>query len=305
MRDFETYPYSKGYSLHLSDGNNWWITSDDESLWILERFAGIMKLEESQSNGLPKFVFFSPKNEDETKNNILHIGNSFSESENGWEFLNLNVSRIWYRNNNPGIVCEVRNKLNDTLLYLDMWNSLKAIFLRSFRMKGLPFHAGLAEYKGRGILLSADSGKGKSTCCRRLPEYWKPLCDDETLVVLDKNRGYVAHPFPTWSEYLRKKSENKWDVQYSVPLSAIFFLEKSEKDEVTPIPAKQSSIFITNSTVHAMQTLCSGMAYDERLKFIRDIFNSAYELATVIPVFRLNASLNGRFWEEIEKVLDL
>ena len=306
MRDFKTYPYSKGYSLHLSDGNNWWITSDDENLWILEKFADIMQLKESQSNGLPNLVFFSSKNKDKkSKSNTLHTGNNFSESENGWESFNINVSRIWYCSNDPDIVCEVRDNLGDTHEYLIMWNSIKAIYLRSFRMKGFPFHAGLAEYKGRGILLSADAGKGKSTYCRRLPEHWKPLCDDETLVVMDKNRGYVAHPFPTWSEYLMKRSENKWDVQYSVPLSAIFFLEKSEKDEATPISVGQSSIFITNSIVHVLNTLCSSMTYDERLKFIRDIFNSAYELATVIPVFRLCVSLNGRFWEEIEKVLDL
>jgi SynChlorMet cassette protein ScmC len=289
MRDFKPYPHSKGYSLHLSDGNSWWITSDDENLWILEKFADIMQLKESQSNGLPYFIF----------------ANSKSESENGWESFNLNAFRIWYRNNDPDIVCEVRENLNDTLLYLDMWNSLKVIYLRSFRMNGLPFHAGLAEYKGRGILLSADTGKGKSTCCRRLPEHWKPLCDDEALVVLDKQRGYVAHPFPTWSEYLMKQSENKWNVQYSVPLSAIFFLEKSKKDEAIPIPVNQSSIFITNSAVHAMYMFCSSLAYDEELKLIRDIFNSAYELATAIPVFRLHVSRDGRFWEEIEKVLGL
>jgi len=306
MTDFKTYPYSKGYSLYLSDGNNWWITSDENNLQILEKFADIMQLRESQSNGLPKFIFFSTKKDDKkVKSDILHTESNFSDFENGWESFNMIFSRIWHRSDDPDTVCEVRDNLQDTHEYLVMWDSVKAIFMRSFQMKGFPFHAGLVEYKEQGIILSADAGIGKSTCCRRLPKHWKPLCDDESLAVLDKNRGYVVHPFPTWSEYLTEQAENKWDVQYSVPLSAIFFLEKSEKDEATPISVRQASIFITNSTVHVLNKLCLSMIYDERLKFIRDIFNSAYELATVVPVFRLRVSLNGRFWEEIEKVLDL
>jgi len=104
---------------------------------------------------------------------------------------------------------------------------------------------------GHGFLLAGQGGTGKSTCCRRLPNNWKPLCDDESLIVLDKSKVYHVHPFPTWSDYIQKRAKNIWDVQGSVPLSAIFFLEQSEKDEVIPLSKEQSAILMTKSSKQA------------------------------------------------------
>jgi SynChlorMet cassette protein ScmC len=162
----------------------------------------------------------------------------------------------------------------------------------------------LAELNGQGVLFSASGGTGKSTTCRRLPDYWKPLCDDETLVVLDSNKEYRAHPFPTWSDYLMKRAPNTWDVQYSVPVSAIFFLERADNDEVTHLSASEVSVLmmesasqvcVHNKTLYRQQP--------DLAEFRKKLFNNACNLAMKIPAFRLRISLNGKFWEEVENVL--
>ena len=156
---------------------------------------------------------------------------------------------------------------------------------------------------GRGFLLAGQGGTGKSTCCRRLPNNWKPLCDDEALIVLDKSKVYHVHPFPTWSDYIMERAKNTWDVQKSVPLSAIFFLEQSEKDEVIPLSKEQSAILITKSSKQAYDWSWTWIDKNNQTILIKDIFNNAFEMAKVIPAYRLRVSLNGRFWEEIEKVM--
>jgi hypothetical protein len=44
--------------------------------------------------------------------------------------------------------------------------------------------------------------------------------------VFDKQKKYHAYHFPTWSNYL-KFSSDSYNVQYSVLISCIFFLEQS------------------------------------------------------------------------------
>ena len=170
-------------------------------------------------------------------------------------------------------------------------------------MGGLPFHAALVECAGRGILLAAKGGGGKTTCSSRLPDQWKILCDDENLVVLDENKVYRVHPFPTWNDYVMKRSENTWDVQYSVPFSGIFFIEQSESDEVIPLSVGQTSVQMTRSVTQVLGRLWNNLPREEQKITMRDIFNNAFEMAKVVPAFRLRVSLDGRFWEEIEKVL--
>ena len=47
------------------------------------------------------------------------------------------------------------------------------------------------------------------------------------------------------------------------------------------------------------------MRYVEKIKLGTQVFNNACKLAKMVPTFRLRISLHGKFWEEIEKSLDL
>ena len=185
-----------------------------------------------------------------------------------------------------------------------MWFALHPIYQRSISKGGLPFHAGLVELGGRGVLLAASSDTGKSTCCRRLPDDWKPLCDDEALIVLDKNKNFRAHPFPTWSDYIERQSEKTWNIQYSVPLSRVFFLEQSEIDEVAPIGEGEAALLISESAMQICEKFWRNASEEEQRNFRKMLFNNACKMAKQIPAYRLGVSRNGRFWEKMEQVLE-
>ena len=144
---------------------------------------------------------------------------------------------------------------------------------------------------------------GKSTCCRRLPPPWQILCDDETLIVRDDQKRYLVHPFPTWSNLFRQVSEQTWNVQQHLPLSAIFFLDQSKHNEVVPLGGGEAAILINQSVKQICSLIYSSFSSKGERKVRRRLFDNACELAKTIPVFTLRVSLTGQFWKEIEKVL--
>lgn len=276
------------YCLSLSDGNIWFLSENGEYAEFVSELAGIMQLRECDENGHPQ-LFFSNNKTDNSSKHDPQLG--------VYETLAI---RILYGENSDKTICEIKN---EKIKYLNMAYSLRPIYMRSMAFGGLLFHAGLAELNGMGVLFAATGGTGKSTCCRRLPDYWKPLCDDEVLVVLNKSGQYMAHPFPTWNDYIMRNSKNTWDVQYSVPLSAIFFIEQAETDEIIPMTIGRSAMRITGSTNEALGNILTNVSKEERITFKRNVFNNAFDMAQKIPAFRLRVSLNGCFWEKIEEVI--
>lgn len=309
-----TAPYSRGYCLSLSDEIGWWITSDKSNSEWLARFADILELEECAMDGSPKLIFCRMADTDDTENIANHAISSQLRSwgydDTGWMSYRDNTLCIWWHNTIPDVVCEIKSsksddaKQNMDIAYINMWTALGPIFQRSIGRGGLPFHAGLAELDGRSILIAAPGDTGKSTSCRRLPDYWTALSDDEVLVVLTKQNQYRTHPFPTWSDYLWRRGDKTWNVQYSVPLSAIFFLEQSDTDEVIPVGLGEAAILISESAIQVCRKFWRRSDKVDERKYKQELFNNACEITKLIPTFHLHATLHGRFWEEIEKALE-
>ncbi len=176
------------------------------------------------------------------------------------------------------------------------------IYRREQFFGGLPFHAGLIELDGNGILIAANGGIGKSTCCRRIPPPWRALGDDQSLIVRDNSGRYVVHPFPTWSEHLWKPSSKTWNVERYVNLSAIFFLERAEYDEVVPLERKRSLFMINEMAIQAAVVGIINMNKEEERLLRLRLFNNSCDLSRSVPAYILRASLHGQFWKEIEKV---
>lgn len=297
----------KGYGLSLSGGSSWWITGDKDNVRWINKLAVVMELDECASNGSSKLIFSKIGDTSDARGRVIGLVSLElhpSASGAGWVCYDHKTIRIWYHNSITDVICEVKNNEGDDTEYMNMWYALQPIYQRSICGGGLPLHAGLVEIEGRGVLLAAPGGTGKSTCCCRLPDYWKPLCDDEALVVLDKQKKYRAHPFPTWSDYLWKRAEKTWNVQYSVPLCGVFFLEQSETDEVVPVGEGQATVLINESAAQVCQKFWRGRDKEDQRKFRKRIFNNACEMAKTIPAFRLRVSLHGKFWEEMERGLD-
>lgn len=302
----ESLPSPKIFSLSLNDGSDWSLIGDRHCLAFTDAFASIMKLEESPFNGSPKLVFCKEGDTGRVIGETIQTacGRLPSLNKKGdWHPYDHHSLRIWHHPRIPDVVCEIKNNYGLEISFINMCFSLHPIYRRCINKAALPLHAALVELDGRGFLLAAPGNKGKSTCCQRLPDYWRPLCDDETLVVLDKKNRYRAHPFPTWSEYFWNRSKNTWKVQYSVPLSGIFFLEQSGTDRAVPIKKGQATVLLKESATQVCEKFWRNIARDDQRRSRKQLFNNACKMAKQIPAYRLYVSLHGRFWEKIEQVI--
>ncbi len=308
----------KTYSLQLANGHRWnIIATEGTEMWV-DRFASIMRLKTCDPDESPKMVFIEgtpEKCHDEITNNLdPNILKFFPEG--GWK-----INK--YSSNGNKIYAKFcyNDKIHDKICFIDkanldyydeqgnrdilkMWLFSYLIYQREQFFGGLPFHAGLVTIDGKGILLSANGGTGKSTCCRRIPAPWQALGDDQALIVRNNNGKYMVHPFPTWSEYLWRPSDKTWDIERHVDLSAIFFLERSEHDEVITLERKRSIFLINEMSVQASTVGLLNIDKEEERAVRLRLFNNSCELSKFIPAYILRVSLHGQFWKEIEKVLE-
>jgi SynChlorMet cassette protein ScmC len=307
MNQPQSSSLSVEYSLTLSDGCSWLLSGINESVRWVDKFATILELEKSRLNGSPKLIFSSKVASNGTINrtsDCVAANLSYRAPNAGWSVSHPDSLRVWCYKNTPDLVCEVENNHESPEIeIINMWLALHPIYQRSMCVGGLPFHAGLIELDGQGVLLAAPGNTGKSTCCCRLPNYWKPLCDDEALVVFDKQKRYRAHPFPTWSDYLWKDSKKTWNVQYSVPLTGVFFLEQAAVDEIKRIGEGQAAVLMAESATQVCEKFWRRLAREDQRSFRKEVFNNACKMAKQIPAYRLCVSLHDEFWEEIEQVI--
>ena len=183
---------------------------------------------------------------------------------------------------------------------------------------GVLLHSGLVAHPGMpslssigssgaecGILLAGRSGVGKSTAVRRLPSPWRALADDVTLVVRDEWGMYWAHPWPTWSRFFGEHAGNggdTWDVQRAVPLRAIFVLEQRAKDRAEAIGPGQAVCLLAELGLQTSTHVLRDIPLDEVADMNLQRFDNLCDLVQVVPAYLLDVSLNGAFWQEIERV---
>jgi len=278
----------RAYSLTLADGASWNIVGSEELFPWLGRLAAIMELKACEPDRHPKVIF--------TGRDLKSPSAAFKKD--GSDSVVIRFDR-----NNRDAICEIRGEGGGALSFTKMQLSLYPIYKRALDGGGLPLHSALIEKDGYGVMLAASGNRGKSTCCRRLPQGWTVLCDDETLVVRDRDKRYFGHPFPTWTDYILRNSTGTVDVQKYVPVSGIFFLEQNETDEAVPIGRGRAATMINQSAKQVFQRNCRNMDKRDAAALKMKVFENACELAKDIPAFILKVSMKGSFWEEIEKVL--
>ena len=296
------------YGLTLSDGTCWQLSGADDLISWADRWATIMELKAGARSRSPKLIFSSTTGTQSIKNNspASYISATLSShgSYAGWRIDDPDSLKIWCTQNVPDVLCKVKNDyMSSEYQFISMWYALLPVYYRSIYQGGLPFHSGLVEWNRRGIILAAAGGMGKSTCCRRLPDHWRTLSDDETLVVLGRQDIYRAHPFPTWGDYLNKREEKTWNVEYSIPLAGIFFIRQSETNGIEPLGEGKAAILITESAMQVCEKFCRSLDKENKRRLRKNLFNNASEMVKKIPAYRLLVSRHGRFWEKIEQVV--
>jgi len=293
----------EAFSLKLADGQKWKIMADGRAGDFLGKMAFILQIKRC-GNGTGRNLIIvrdGYRVADAPKINPPFPCTSLPKT--GWSQQGFMDVRCWRHHDVADIICDIGDEECPEIEFAKMQTLVCLIYQDVKGNGGLPLHAALVERNGRGAVISAKGGTGKSTCCQRIAPPWQALCDDETVVVRSKTGEFMAHPFPTWSRYTSGHSSETWNVQKRIPLMAIFFLEQSTADEVVPLGDGETAVLLTDAIADSWRNF--GMRYHGREKrpFRARVFENACELAKTVPAYRLKASLTGRFWEKMEEVL--
>jgi SynChlorMet cassette protein ScmC len=277
---------TKNHTLNLADGSSWTIAGKDEGGAHFSRLlARTMQLQPS-SEATEKLMLLSKS--------------SFPSDTTPQIFSEKTLESIAEKNSVTCHLGPAENLVSSVVQLLE----LSQIFCcKAEERGGVSIHGALAEKNGYGIILTGRGDVGKTTASRRLPSPWRSLSDDCSLIVLDKNNIYRAHPWPTWSSLISGGQIQTWDVQSSVPLKAIFILNQSKKDTVEHIGKAQAVCLINETADQAWWGLDSVLNDKEKQALRLQRFENICKLVKTIPAYLLHISKNGLFWEEIEKVL--
>jgi len=183
--------------------------------------------------------------------------------------------------------------------------SLSEIISGHARKKGgALMHGALAEYSNQAIMMAGKGGVGKTTASMRLQPPWRSLSDDATLVVLDDEGKYWAHPWPTWSSFFMPGgSGGIWDTQRGRPLEGILFLSQDEKDGIEPVGKGESAILLQQSSDNFIQPVNQVLNKEKMRALYLQAFDNICRLVRHVPCYKLQVSLNGAFWEKIEQTI--
>ena len=95
-----------------------------------------------------------------------------------------------------------------------------------------------------------------------------------------------------------------WNIQHSVPLKGIFFLEQAHEDKFKPLQIAQS-ICLLNESSEQVSWFMPGHSEKNTLRKIRlQRFDNICTLAKAVPSYVLRMGPDGTFWRKIEKALD-
>jgi SynChlorMet cassette protein ScmC len=291
------------YSVRLATGRSWRLESTPATAGWLGRFAVHVGAE---SGGRPFSAAITVVMPQEWRGLLsgFSIGANGPVPARGWRRRWLPGADLYRRAGSHDVVCVLRGAPSPDCEPEQMRYVLYPFLSGAVNDGGLPLHAALVERDGVGFLISAASGVGKSTNCRRLPPPWRTLSDDMSLVVPAAKGGWRAHSLPTWSAI--KSGTPQWPclINASIPVKALFFLIRSEMDGVEPLGQGTATLGITDGAGVCFHYLDPYFHEANQRPLRRRIFENGASLAATLPSYALRASLNGRFWEYIEEVLN-
>jgi SynChlorMet cassette protein ScmC len=200
--------------------------------------------------------------------------------------------------------CTVDHPDSPVLMACQLMRVGSAIGVLVERSGGLLLHGALVERDGQGVILAGAGGTGKTTACRRLVRPWRCLSDDANLVARDGLGAYWAHPWPTWSKLTSGERTGSWDVQRAVPLRGVFFLAQAREDRVEPIGPAQATCLLAESAEQLSAGIIGRMSRPAGRAHRLQRLDTISGLAKAMDHYRLHLSRAGRFWQEIERVME-
>ena len=219
-----------------------------------------------------------------------------------WRLHAVGQIRLMNHSGSSDSVCLVSRELLLAHQIPATWPALVPVYEKVRQTGGLVAHSALFARDEDGILLIGPSGMGKSTCARRIGHPWSALCDDQVLVV-KTDQTYQCHPLPTWSTLWGNPEGRSWNIHRHVKLRAIFFLERSDTNQVRLLGKGQAAAMLSKSAQRVAVPYGDDTNQDDETAFKRLLFDNACELVSSTPCFVLHANLTTRFWEYMDTVL--
>lgn len=154
--------------------------------------------------------------------------------------------------------------------------------------KILTFHGVLMEHNGRGIIISADSGVGKTTHAR----LWR---DHRNALIINGDRATCRNVNGVWTGFgLPWSGSSGEQINRSVPLQALVVLERGEVNQAHPVTGLEAfGGVLPHMQCPAWDEELTGTAMD-----LLDDFLGA------IPVIRLRCRPDVEAVEVLQKVLE-
>lgn len=131
----------------------------------------------------------------------------------------------------------------------------------------LTFHGVLLEHQGRGIILSAPSGTGKTTHARM----WR---DDRNALIINGDRAACAKTEGVWTGYgLPWSGTSGEQINRSVPVFALVVLERGDRNEAVRVTDPLEAFFAVLPQVQypSWDKDLSGKAMDLLEDFLRSV----------------------------------
>jgi hypothetical protein len=148
------------------------------------------------------------------------------------------------------------------------------------REGGFLLHAASAVRKGRAFLFFGPSGAGKTTIARLAPSD-ATLLTDEISYVRREQAGYFAHGTPFTGE-LGKSGEN-----ISAPIAGLYHLVQASGNKRTVMDPAEA--------VRAL--LESVLFFAEDPELVKLVFQSACDVVTRVPVYKLEFKRDQSVWD--------
>jgi SynChlorMet cassette protein ScmC len=297
---------SATFTLVLADGSAWALLGDAAVRRQLGILGRVMSLRKGRARTDARIVLLLPGTiQDGALDRGSHLDLELIRDlpATGWKARAAGYVTCWYHAESPDTLCEIPTDVTPEVLYPALNLSISPLYRHAVRQGGFPVHGALVERDGLGYLLSGPSQQGKSTCCSRLPLPWTVLCDEQVLVLRTGDGGFLAHPLPTWNNFLGKGDQRRWKSERAVPLAGIFFLDKAPEDAAEPLERARAAVLLYDAAMYKYRFAMAGADQEEIRSERGALFGSTCDAAQRIPSFTLRVSLHGRFWEEMEGVI--
>jgi len=277
------------YELVIRNGQRWKLEASPVLEDWLQHFAHILMLHEiEKGRNCPSWRFYFQES-----NVSLFQGRGWVTSRSRWMSSHA-------KTDGTDLVTEIipfeRGDPKEDIVRMML--AIQTLYLAIWPFGGIPVHAALLERDGEAIMIAAPGGTGKSTCASRVPPPWHALCDD-TVLLVPVGGVYYAHPLPPWSDFLiRDMHDRRWNVEYAVPVTKIWFLEHGERDQAVPLEKGQAASRLYQSAVQ-VSSICLRKENnnDTYADWHMGLFHRSCDAVSHFSCGILRATLDGSFWE--------